>query len=32
VYDVLNADKIVLEKGALQAIQATYGPKAEAAA
>ncbi len=28
VFDVLNADKIIVEHGALEHIQATYGPAA----
>jgi len=30
VYDVLNADKIVVEKSALAAIQSFYGPEGQA--
>lgn len=32
VYDVLNADVIVMEKSALQTINSTYGPAAESSA
>lgn len=32
VFDVLNADTIVLEKAALEAVKAAYAPAAEAAA
>ena len=31
VYDILRADKIVIEKGALEYVQGFYGPNEEAA-